>query len=401
AAAVELGRLSPVHISRNQEGTMARVAAAQGDLSKARRDTRDAIIEAVDHHTVPQGVEEELAGGGRRQARESVRERARAEPKGQIRKGSMREQRAELPIYQFREEILGAVRDHQFLVVVGETGSGKTTQLTQYLAEAGYASKGVIACTQPRRVAARSVAQRVAVEVGCRCGEEVGFTVRFEDETGPRTRIKYMTDGMLLRESLIDSSLSKYSAIILDEAHERSVPTDVLFGIIKDVSVRRKDLRVIVTSATLDAEKFARYFNDAAIFTIPGRCHPVEILYATAPCEDYVEAAMRSILEIHVTEDEGDVLLFLTGQEEIEHVCERLEARNAALIKADPDIGTMVVLPVFGGLPTEYQQRIFEPAPVGGRKIIVATNIAETSLTVDGIKYVVDPGFVKQNQYMP
>jgi ATP-dependent RNA helicase DHX8/PRP22 len=163
--------------------------------------------------------------------------------------------------------------------VIGETGSGKTTQMTQYLAESGYTSTGRIGCTQPRRVAAMSVAKRVAEEVGCRLGEEVGYAIRFEDCTSQSTVIKYMTDGMLLREALLDDSLSSYSVIILDEAHERTIHTDVLFGLLKGVLQRRKDLKVIVTSATLDAEKFSSYFFECPIFTIPGRTYPVEVLY--------------------------------------------------------------------------------------------------------------------------
>ena len=175
--------------------------------------------------------------------------------------------------------MLRAVEDNQILIVIGETGSGKTTQITQYLAESGLSTLGIIGCTQPRRVAAMSVAKRVAEECGVQLGQEVGYSIRFEDCTSPETKIKYMTDGMLLRECLVDTDLSRYSLIMLDEAHERTIHTDVMFGLLKKVIRRRKDLKVIVTSATLDAVKFSSYFFEAPIFTIPGRTFPVEIMY--------------------------------------------------------------------------------------------------------------------------
>ncbi|XP_019250868.1 PREDICTED: probable pre-mRNA-splicing factor ATP-dependent RNA helicase DEAH5 [Nicotiana attenuata] len=276
--------------------------------------------------------------------------------------------------------------------------NGKTTQVTQYLAEAGYTTKGKIGCTQPRRVAATSVAKRVAEEFGCRLGEEVGYAIRFEDCTGPDTVIKYMTDGMLLREILIDENLSQYSVIMLDEAHERTIHTDVLFGLLKQLVKRRPDLRLIVTSATLDAEKFSGYFFDCNIFTIPGRTFPVEILYTKQPESDYLDAALITVMQIHLTEPEGDILLFLTGQEEIDYACQCLFERMKGLGKNVPEL---IILPVYSALPSEMQSRIFDPAPPGKRKVVVATNIAEASLTIDGIYYVIDPGFAKQNVYNP
>jgi ATP-dependent RNA helicase DHX8/PRP22 len=184
---------------------------------------------------------------------------------------SIKEQRESLPVFKFRKQLLEAVAAHQILIVVGDTGSGKTTQMTQYLAEAGYANELVIGCTQPRRVAAMSVAKRVAEEVGCKLGNEVGYTIRFEDNTSPETRIKYMTDGILQREILLDPMLNKYSCIMLDEAHERTIATDVLFGLLKKTLKRRPDMKLIVTSATLDADKFSEYFYKCPIFSIPGR----------------------------------------------------------------------------------------------------------------------------------
>ena len=224
-----------------------------------------------------------------------------------------------------------AVRDNQVLVVVGDTGSGKTTQLTQYLAEEGFADHRRIGCTQPRRVAAVSVAKRVAEEFGSRVGQEVGYTIRFEDCTSPATRVKYMTDGMLQRECLIDPDVGGYSVIMLDEAHERTIATDVLFGLLKKALRRRPDLKLIVTSATLDAEKFSTYFFGCPIFTIPGRTFPVEIMYTKEPESDYLDAALITVMQIHLTEPPGDMLVFLTGQEEIDTSCEILHERMRAL----------------------------------------------------------------------
>ena len=310
----------------------------------------------------------------------------------------MQEQRASLPIFKLRDQLIDAVLKNQVLVVIGETGSGKTTQMTQYLAEVGYTSRGKIGCTQPRRVAAMSVAKRVAEEFGCRLGEEVGYAIRFEDCTGPETVIKYMTDGMLLRECLLDDTLSDYSVIILDEAHERTIHTDVLFGLLKDICRRREELKIVVTSATLDAEKFSGYFFNCPIFTIPGRTFPVEVMYTKSPEADYMDAALITVMQIHLTEPEGDVLLFLTGQEEIDTACQILYERMQGL---GPSVPELIILPVYSSLPSEMQTRIFDPPPPGKRKCVVATNIAEASLTIDGIYYVVDPGFSKQKVYNP
>lgn len=311
---------------------------------------------------------------------------------------SIKDQRESLPVFAFRDQLIQAVKDNQILIVVGETGSGKTTQLTQYLAEAGFANNGIVGCTQPRRVAAISVAERVAEEVGCQVGEEVGYNVRFMDRTSPQTRIKYMTDGMLQREVLIDPDIKRYSCIMLDEAHERTISTDVLFALLKKAAKRRPDLRIIVTSATLNADKFSDYFYGCPIFSIPGRTFPVEVLYSREPESDYLDASLVTVMQIHLTEPKGDILLFLTGQEEIDTSCEILFERMKAL---GPNVPDLLILPVYASLPPEMQSRIFEPAPEGSRKVVIATNIAETSITIDGIYYVIDPGFVKQNAYDP
>jgi len=317
---------------------------------------------------------------------------------GHVSTKSLKDQRESLPIYKLKQELMDAIADNQVLVVIGETGSGKTTQMTQYMAELGFTQKGIIGCTQPRRVAAMSVAKRVAEEHGTGLGQAVGYTIRFEDCTSPETIIKYMTDGMLMREYLADNDLTRYSAIMLDEAHERTIHTDVLFGLLKDMCKRKPDFHLIVTSATLDAEKFSNYFFECPIFTIPGRTFPVEIMYTKDPEPDYLDASIVTVMQIHLSEPAGDILLFLTGQEEIDTSSEILYNRMKALGDLAPEL---IVLPVYGALPSEMQSRIFEPAPEGARKCVIATNIAEASLTIDGIYYVVDPGFCKQKCYNP
>ncbi|KAH1183446.1 hypothetical protein KIL84_004938 [Mauremys mutica] len=261
----------------------------------------------------------------------------------------------------------------------------------------GYTEKGMkIGCTQPRRVAAMSVAARVSQEMGVKLGNEVGYSIRFEDCTSERTLLKYMTDGMLLREFLTEPDLSSYSVIIIDEAHERTLHTDILFGLIKDIARFRPALKVLIASATLDTERFSTFFDDAPIFRIPGRRFPVDIFYTKAPEADYLEACVVSVLQIHVTQAPGDILVFLTGQEEIEACCEMLQERCRRLGSKIPEL---LVLPIYANLPSDMQAKIFEPTPPGARKVVVATNIAETSLTIDGIIYVIDPGFCKQKSY--
>ncbi|CAI5962557.1 unnamed protein product [Closterium sp. NIES-64] len=408
--------VSPVKIVKNPDGSLQRAAMTQSALAKERRELREQQQRSM-LDSIPKDLnrpwEDPMPESGERHLAQELRgvglaaydmpewkkdAFGKAPTFGQRSKLSMQEQRQSLPIYKLKNELIQAVNENQVLVVIGETGSGKTTQMTQYLAEAGYTSKGRIGCTQPRRVAAMSVAKRVAEEFGCRLGEEVGYAIRFEDCTSPETVIKYMTDGMLLREILVDEDLSSYSVIMLDEAHERTIHTDVLFGLLKDLLVKRKDMRLIVTSATLDAEKFSNYFFQCPIFTIPGRTFPVEVLYTKAPETDYLDAALITVMQIHLTEPEGDILLFLTGQEEIDTSCQILYERIKGL---GPSVPELIILPVYSSLPSEMQTRIFDPAPPGTRKVVVATNIAEASLTIDGIYYVVDPGFAKQKVYNP
>jgi len=317
--------------------------------------------------------------------------------------------RRNLPVSAQRDEFLQMYQSSQILVFVGETGSGKTTQIPQYVLydDLPHLNGKMVACTQPRRVAAMSVAQRVAQEMDVALGEEVGYSIRFEDKTSPSTMLKYMTDGMLLREAMNDHDLRRYSTIILDEAHERTLATDILMALLKGVTERRPDLKLIVMSATLDAQKFQKYFNNAPFLPVPGRTHPVEIFYTPEPERDYVEAAIRTVLQIHATEPEGDILLFLTGEEEIEDACRKIRLEADEMIR-EADAGPVTVYPLYGSLNPSQQQKIFDPAPPPrtaggrpGRKVVVSTNIAETSLTIDGIVYVVDPGFSKQKVYNP
>jgi ATP-dependent RNA helicase DHX8/PRP22 len=412
--------LSPIRVVKAPDGSMNRAAMAGTTLAKDRRELRQqeaqdkaaaegskVDLAAQWHDPMADPDEKKFASDLRSvksiQSNEVIPEWKRATQRkdqslGRRTDMTIKEQRESLPVFRFRSELIKAVHANQLLIVVGDTGSGKTTQLTQYLAEAGFANDGIIGCTQPRRVAAMSVAKRVAEEVGCQLGQEVGYTIRFEDCTSPATKIKYMTDGMLQREVLMDPDLKRYSIIMLDEAHERTIATDVLFALLKKTLKRRPDLKVIVTSATLDADKFSAYFNECPIFSIPGRTFPVEVMYSREPESDYLDAALVTVMQIHLTEPPGDILLFLTGQEEIDTSCEILFERMKAL---GPSVPELIILPVYSALPSEMQSKIFDPAPPGSRKVVIATNIAETSITIDHIYYVIDPGFVKQNAYDP
>lgn len=314
--------------------------------------------------------------------------------------------RKALPVYQFHADLLEKVRNNQIVVVEGETGSGKTTQIPQFLLPMlAVPGKKCIACTQPRRVAAMSIAKRVSEEMDVNMGEQVGYTIRFEDCTTSSTILKFMTDGMLLREAMHDPFMSRYSCIVIDEAHERTLSTDVLMGLLKEVLIKRPDLKLVVMSATLDAEKFQKYFDNAPLMKVPGRTFSVEKFYTPEPEKDYVEAAVRTVVQIHQCESKGDVLLFLTGEEEIENACRQIRDESE---KLGDTVGPLTVYPLYASLPPRQQQDIFKDAPaphkpggLPGRKVVVSTNIAETSLTIDGIVYVVDPGFSKQKVFNP
>ena len=348
---------------------------------------------------------------------------------------SLSQQRRRLPIFEERRSLLYMVEAYATLVVVGHTGCGKTTQIPQYLDEAGWtADDRIVACTQPRRIAATSVAERVAEEMAVPLGGAVGYAVRFDDCFGDSTRLKYLTDGRLIREMMSDPLLSAYSVIMVDEAHERSCLTDVLLGLLKKVRRKRPDLRLIIASATLDAESFSRFFEEnigvdgqpceqsAAILTLRGAgTHPVAWHFLEEAVPDYLAYAVEAVLDIHVTGGEGDILLFLTGQAEVDAAVTLLterggeaagRAKGQAAGRATGGMAgrggsggtgrgvlayeSLVAVPIYSGLSARHQLRVFEAPPEGTRKVVVATNIAETSLTIDGIVHVVDCGFVKQ-----
>ncbi|WP_396930891.1 ATP-dependent RNA helicase HrpA [Mycolicibacterium sp.] len=324
----------------------------------------------------------------------------------------------DLPVSDRRDEIAKAITDNQVVVVAGETGSGKTTQLPKICLELGRGIRGTIGHTQPRRLAARTVAQRIADEVGTPLGETIGYTVRFTDQASDRTLVKLMTDGILLAEIQRDRRLLRYDTLILDEAHERSLNIDFLLGYLRELLPRRPDLKVIVTSATIEPQRFAAHFNDAPIVEVSGRTYPVEIRYrplevpvvdddseaggrrrggsedpddpdheiVRTEVRDQTEAIVDAVRELEA-EPPGDVLVFLSGEREIRDTAEALR-----------DLKNTEVLPLYARLPTAEQQRVFQPARTG-RRIVLATNVAETSLTVPGIRYVVDPGTARISRY--
>ncbi|XP_063169353.1 pre-mRNA-splicing factor ATP-dependent RNA helicase PRP16 isoform X1 [Candoia aspera] len=385
-----------------------------GNIMGIKKEEEDESGQALaEDGTVDYRTEQKFAG--------HVKEKSEASSEF-AKKKSIVEQRQYLPIFAVQQELLTVIRDNSIVIVVGETGSGKTTQLTQYLHEDGYTDYGMIGCTQPRRVAAMSVAKRVSEEMSVVLGEEVGYAIRFEDCTSESTVIKYMTDGILLRESLREADLDHYSAIIMDEAHERSLNTDVLFGLLREVVARRSDLKLIVTSATMDAEKFAAFFGNVPIFHIPGRTFPVDVLFSKTPQEDYVEAAVKQALQVHLSSAPGDILIFMPGQEDIEvspaagvfealvNLLVRIYSHLTLQVTSEQIVEhleelenapALAVLPIYSQLPSDLQAKIFQKAPDGVRKCIVATNIAETSLTVDGIMFVIDSGYCKLKVFNP
>lgn len=307
---------------------------------------------------------------------------------------------ADLPISARREEILATLRGHQVVVVAGETGSGKTTQLPKMCLEAGLAERGKIGCTQPRRVAALSVSRRVAEELGVTWGREVGCKMRFNDDTGRDTRVKFMTDGILLAEIQSDPMLRAYSTLILDEAHERSLNIDFLLGYLQGLLRKRGDLKLLITSATIDTEAFSKAFGGAPIIEVSGRLWPVEIRYAPIETHarhgeeadelSHIEAAVRATEDALIESDAGDVLVFMPTERDIRDTREMLEGSLGSGIE---------VIGLFGRMPAAEQQRIFAPGP--RRRVIVATNIAETSITLPRIRYVVDAGLSRMSRYNP
>lgn len=344
--------------------------------------------------------------------------------------------RKQLPIWSHRQHICEALRHNDVLVLSGETGSGKSTQVPQFLLDQAWLS-GKIAVTQPRRVAAITLARRVAEEMGSPLGSsspasKVGYSVRFDDNTSPSTRIKFLTEGMLLQEMLRDASVRQYSCIIVDEVHERSVNVDLLLGFLRSLLVRRKgSLKVVVMSATADVDSLANFFAGSSILNsysndedetsevswngiededqafspangipkvhVEGRQYPVTVKYLDTATEDVIEASLQRIFQIHCKEAmPGDVLVFMTGQESIQGLQKLLEEYAQSLTS---DFPKLLVLPLFAALPQSAQQRIFQPAPPNTRKVILSTNIAETSVTVPGVRFVVDTGKAKMKQF--
>ncbi|MEW6427067.1 MAG: ATP-dependent RNA helicase HrpA [Thermodesulfobacteriota bacterium] len=305
----------------------------------------------------------------------------------------------ELPISERRDEIIAAIRDHRVLIVAGDTGSGKTTQLPKMCLEAGRGVAGLVGCTQPRRIAAITVAERLAAETMTVAGEEIGYKIRFRDRTGPKTRVKFMTDGILLAEMQGDRDLAAYDTLVVDEAHERSLNIDFLLGVMQRLLARRDDLRLIITSATIDTDKFSRAFAGAPVIRVGGRCHPVEVRYRP-PADSsgdttHVEQAIEAVAELHAGADPGDILVFMPTEQDIRETVAGLGQRLAG-----PGARRQaVVLPLFGRMTAGEQQLVFQQ--VAGRKIVVATNVAETALTVPGIRFVVDSGLARMSFYSP
>ncbi len=293
-----------------------------------------------------------------------------------------------LPVSQRKDDILAAIRDHQVVIIAGETGSGKTTQIPKICLELGRGVRGLIGHTQPRRIAARTVAERVAEELGTELGEVVGYKVRFTDQASDRTLVKLMTDGILLAELQNDRLLEQYDTLIIDEAHERSLNIDFILGYLKQLLPKRPDLKVIITSATIDPERFSRHFGGAPVVEVSGRTYPVEVRYRPlGEDDDQTQGIVEACREL-VTEGPGDILVFLSGEREI---------RDAADALSKAEFRNTEILPLYARLSAAEQHRVFQRH--NGRRVVLATNVAETSLTVPGIKYVVDPGFARISRY--
>ncbi|KAG6919515.1 hypothetical protein DXG01_005105 [Tephrocybe rancida] len=334
---------------------------------------------------------------------------------------ALQEQRSQLPIAKGRDALIKEIQNNDITVLLGETGSGKTTQVPQYILESGLAGNGMIAVTQPRKVAATSLAGRVAEEKNATVGKLVGYSVRFDECSSPETRIKYMTDGMIVRELLSDPLLSQYSVVIVDEAHERTLRTDLLIANLKTIQKERNGLgggsrkgkenaskpnplRIVIMSATLDAEKFSRFFDkcvhfiqiistcsnlalSAKILYVKGRQHPVKIYYSSEGQTDYVDSAMRTFFQIHIDQPPGDVLIFLPGQEDIESLEKSIKLFANQLPKDEKEA-------------PGQNAKVFSATPPNTRKCILSTNIAETSITIPGVKYVIDTGMCKEKRYL-
>jgi len=302
-----------------------------------------------------------------------------------------------LPILEKRDEIVAAIRKRPVVVITGETGSGKTTQIPKMCLEAGRGLAGLIGCTQPRRIAATTVARRIAEELGEEIGRSIGYKIRFDDRTPRNAFLKIMTDGILLMEAQTDPLLRAYDTIIVDEAHERSLNIDFILGIMKNILRRRRDLRVVITSATIDTEKFSRAFDDAPIIEVSGRVYPVEVRYESLDREleekgeiTHIDAAVRAVEELTGRRERGDILIFMPTERDIRETRELLNGRLRE---------EAAILPLFSRLTRSEQERVFQPLRL--RKIVIATNVAETSLTIPGIRYVIDTGLARISQYNP
>ncbi len=303
----------------------------------------------------------------------------------------------ELPISEKAEEITAAIASHQVVIVAGETGSGKTTQLPKMCLAAGLGRQGLIGCTQPRRIAALSVSRRIAEELGCTWSHEVGCKVRFADNTRKETIVKVMTDGTLLSEIKSDPLLKKYEALIIDEAHERSITIDFLIGYLRKIRTQRPELKIVMTSATIDTKLFSEAFGNAPVFEVSGRLYPVEIRYEPPSCDDegtsevsYIDGALTSVEQVLSESVEGDVLVFMPTERDIRECKERLDGRLKK---------TVDVLPLMGSLSNDEQERVFKHT--GKRKVIVSTNVAETSITLPNIRYVIDTGLARVSRFNP
>ncbi len=307
-----------------------------------------------------------------------------------------------LPIHEYKEAILYGVEAHHVLILASETGTGKSTQLPQYLHESGWSFQNTkkILCTQPRRMAAVTVASKVASEMNVKVGDIVGYSIRFDNKISENTVIKYCTDGILLNEIMFDPLLSTYSVIIIDEAHERSLHSDILLGLLKKIQMKRTDLKLVITSATLNIDALYNFFktnsNKVGVLSVKAnRPYKVDIHYLKEPCNNYIKCAIDTVMNIHQFEERGDIIVFIPGSEEIDTAIEILKSydNNSSLYNS------MYVLPLYSSLPHKLQMRVFETTPVGMRKVIFTTNIAETSVTIQGIKYVVDCGFTKLSYF--
>ncbi|MCK4620385.1 MAG: DEAD/DEAH box helicase, partial [Desulfobacterales bacterium] len=303
----------------------------------------------------------------------------------------------DLPITDKKNEIIDLISKNQVLIISGETGSGKTTQIPKFCIAAGRGTDGKIGCTQPRRIAATTVARRIAEELGEELGRSVGYKIRFKDKTGGDAFIKIMTDGILLAETRNDKYLNEYDTIIVDEAHERSLNIDFILGILKTLLKKRKDLKVIITSATIDTEKFSKAFDNAPVIEVSGRMYPVEVQYFTIKQEPegsdertYVEMTALAVDKLQKKSLYGDIIVFMPTEQDIRETCEILEGRNYK---------SAIILPLYARLSSSEQSKVF--SRLAGRKIIVATNIAETSITIPGIKYVIDTGLARISRYTP